>query len=124
VEHRLDHDESAVSVARGLAVEFVAGQLPALRLEDFILMVSEVVTNAVRHAPPEPDGRIALRLEADDRMVRATVLDGGSEFSFNRATFDNAGPDYHFGLAIVDTLADRWGLSLDGRKAVWFEIAR
>jgi hypothetical protein len=56
--------------------------------------------------------------------VRAIVVDGGSEFSFDRATLDNDHPDYHFGLVIVDTLADRWGLSLDGKKAVWFEIDR
>lgn len=85
-------------------------------------MVTELVTNAVRHAPPQQDGSITLRIDADDRVVRAVVMDGGSQFSFDRGTLDNARGDYHFGLMIVDSLADRWGLSLDGEKAVWFEI--
>jgi hypothetical protein len=49
------------------------------------------------------------------------VTDAGAEF-----TFDGGVPDPselgHLGLALVDGLADRWGLSLDGKKAVWFEV--
>ncbi len=83
-------------------------------------MVTELVTNAVRHAPPEPDGTVILRLEADESKARAVVIDGGQVFEFERATFD--GRSAHFGLQLVDRMASRWGLSLDGEKAVWFEL--
>jgi anti-sigma regulatory factor (Ser/Thr protein kinase) len=83
-------------------------------------MVSELVANAVRHAPPEADGKIALRFEVGDRLIRAIVIDGGQRFSFDRATFD--GGTAHMGLHFVDQLATQWGLSLDGEKAVWIEL--
>ena len=88
--------------------------------DDFVLMVTELVTNAVRHAPPEPDGSIVLKLEVGDDVARAIVIDGSGDFEFQRATFDVR--TAHFGLQLVDRLSSRWGLSLDGEKAVWFEV--
>jgi anti-sigma regulatory factor (Ser/Thr protein kinase) len=124
VEHRLPHEPAAASTARQLAKEFAEASLPEARLSDFQTMVSELVSNAVRHAPAERNGTFGLRLETDEGVVRAVVMDGGSEFRFDRATLDNSRNDYHFGLLIVDSLADRWGLSLNGKKAIWFEIDR
>ena len=31
---------------------------------------------------------------------------------------------FHLGLMVVDKLAVRWGLTIDGKKAVWFEVDR
>ncbi len=83
----------------------------------------ELVTNAVRHAPPDPDGNSRIKLEVSDATARAIVIDAGTEFEFDRATFDADAVD-HLGLRFVDQLASRWGLSLDGEKAVWFEVDR
>jgi hypothetical protein len=47
-------------------------------------------------------------------------MDGGGDFAFEKATFDPS--TQHYGLQMVDRLASRWGLSLDGEKAVWFEV--
>ena len=84
-------------------------------------MVSETVSNAVRHGKPESDGRIGLRLEADNGVLRVAVTDGGPTFRLGRVDLDAVGRSHH-GLFIVDKLSDRWGLSLDGKKAVWFEV--
>jgi anti-sigma regulatory factor (Ser/Thr protein kinase) len=119
-EYRLEHAPSAAARARRLTEEALRDRLPGERLDDFLLVVTELVTNAVRHAPPEADGRIVLRLEAEDDVLRAIVIDGGQRFSFEQATFDAT--TGHMGLHLTDQLADRWGLSLDGEKAVWFEI--
>jgi anti-sigma regulatory factor (Ser/Thr protein kinase) len=120
VEHRLKHDVAAAAQARELAAAAVGGRLSKSRSDDFVLMVSELVANAVRHAPPDADGKIALRFELDDQILRAIVMDGGQRFSFDRATFD--GGTTHMGLHFVDQLASQWGLSLDGEKAVWIEL--
>jgi anti-sigma regulatory factor (Ser/Thr protein kinase) len=120
VEHRLEHDVAAAEHARELAAAAVGNTLSKARSDDFVLMVSELVANAVRHAPPEADGKIALRFELEDRVIRAIVMDGGQRFSFDRATFD--GGTAHMGLHFVDQLASHWGLSLDGEKAVWIEV--
>ena len=119
-EYRLRHNDMAPGRARVLAHEAVSGVLSRDRADDFVLMVSEVVANAVRHAPPERDGNVVLRLEVGEAAVRAIVMDGGQEFEFDRATFDPR--TNHYGLEIVDHASSRWGLSLDGEKAVWFEV--
>lgn len=119
-EHRLPHDRNSVPMARSMASDAVADSLQPTERDSFVLLVSELVSNAIRHAPPEPDGRIVLKLDVDNGTARAAVIDGGRRFDFEQATFDPMTP--HFGLMLVDQLANRWGLSLDGEKAVWFEI--
>jgi serine/threonine-protein kinase RsbW len=122
MEHRLPHASTASGRARQLAADLVRDRLPQVRADEFVLMVSELVNNAVCHAEPEEDGRISLQLEMEGGAVRAVVRDGASEFNFERATLDDPQREPHFGLVIVDELADRWGLSVDGKKAVWFEV--
>ena len=100
-----------------MASDAVADSLQPTERDNFLLMVSELVSNAIRHAP---DGRIVLKLDVDNGTARAAVIDGGRRFDFEQATFDPKTP--HFGLMLVDQLANRWGLSLEGEKAVWFEI--
>ena len=97
-----------------------SGRLKAERADDFILMLSEIVSNAVRHGEPEDDGLIGLRLEAEGRVVRAVVSDGGPTFGYAEK-IATAGAS-HLGLFYVGRLAERWGRELDGRKAVWFEV--
>jgi anti-sigma regulatory factor (Ser/Thr protein kinase) len=92
-----------------------------MKLDELALMVSEVVSNAVRHGSPEADGNIGLRLEGDQDALRVVVTDGGEDFAFDPESVKVA-RNGHFGLLFVDRLADRWGLSLDGKTAVWLEV--
>jgi anti-sigma regulatory factor (Ser/Thr protein kinase) len=121
MEHRLPHASTAPTQARRLAAAFVREHVGEERDTEFLVLVSEVVANAVRYGEPEDDGRIGFRLEAEGRTLRAVVTDAGREFTFDRAAFDPTELS-HLGLQLVDVLANRWGLSLDGKKAVWFEI--
>jgi serine/threonine-protein kinase RsbW len=121
MEHRLPLSTSAARVARDHARDFLADRLDPHRTAEFLLMVSEIVSNAVRHGQPEADGLIGLRLDTEPGVVRAVVTDAAPEFTFERDTFEKANLD-HTGLLTVDGLANRWGLSLDGKKAVWVEI--
>jgi serine/threonine-protein kinase RsbW len=121
MEHRLAHAASSLAEARHIAADLVADRLSPSRANEFFLMVSEVVGNAVRHGEPESDGRIGFRLEDEDKLLRAVVTDSAPEFTFDQYTFEGDNHD-HMGLLMVDTLANRWGLSLDGKKAVWFEV--
>ncbi|HJU58070.1 MAG TPA: ATP-binding protein [Actinomycetota bacterium] len=121
MEHRLPYSTTAAGEARALTRGFLPAGLDDAREIEFLVMVSEIVGNAVRHGEPEADGRIGLRLESEETVVRAVVTDSAPEFTFDRKTFEKANLD-HMGLLMVDGLADRWGLSLDGKKAVWFEV--
>ena len=121
MEHRLPHSTTAARRARRLADDFIREHGGDARVTEFLVMVSEVVANAVRYGEPEADGQIGLRLEAEGQTLRAVVTDAGPEFTFERGVLDTSELG-HLGLSLVDGLADRWGLSLDGKKAVWFEI--
>jgi anti-sigma regulatory factor (Ser/Thr protein kinase) len=117
-EWRLRFDKTAPGTARELIRESVAA--PTTRLDELLLLVNEIVTNAVVHGSPEPDGQVGLRLERDARTVRVIATDGGHHFEPELA--DPAWDRPHFGLYLIDEIADRWGVSIDGKKAVWFEI--
>jgi anti-sigma regulatory factor (Ser/Thr protein kinase) len=106
--------------ARMLARELLAGRLADVRRRnDLLILVTELVTNAVRHAGLGPDDAIELHLEAGAGVVRAEVRDPGPGFV---PVLREPGPGGGFGLVLLRTLSDRWGISADGPTCVWFEI--
>jgi serine/threonine-protein kinase RsbW len=120
-EYRLPHDATAAAIARSKIVDELSPVLDAPRIHDSRLMVTELVSNAIRHAPPEPDGNIVLEIEREPGVARVIVRDGGSHIDLNEPSFD-ARSDGHYGLFVVDALANQWGFSIDGDKGVWFEV--
>jgi anti-sigma regulatory factor (Ser/Thr protein kinase) len=82
-----------------------------------LLLTSELVTNAYRHAGTET--RISVRLDGDH--VRVEVRDVGSGEPELRAHDTNRVDGR--GLQIVDALAERWGYESNDRgTSVWFEL--
>ena len=123
IELRLEHAPAAAAAARDAVRARLAEFLPPGRVDEAVLITDELVANAVRYATVEADGHIGLRLEITPRTVRIAVTDGSPSFEWggrNRPGEVSGG----FGLVLVDEIADRWGLSLDGKKAVWFELDR
>ncbi len=84
------------------------------------LLTSEVVTNAVRHSGLTPDMTIGFSVEVEAGTVRVRVSDDGP--GFEKPSNPVASDDHGFGLAMLDRLADRWGVTHDGSNEVWFEI--
>jgi len=90
-------------------------------------VAGELVANAVRHAEPLPGGvvRLAWRLRTSDagRSVEVRVTDGGSAQLPRARAAGLEEPDGR-GLAIVEALADRWGVDRDGLgQSVWAELS-
>jgi anti-sigma regulatory factor (Ser/Thr protein kinase) len=85
-----------------------------------VLLVSELVTNAVRHARPESAG-MELRLEAAGGTLRIEVEDGDPRWPQPRTL---TGPEESgFGFVLVDALASKWGVrDTAAGKAVWVEL--
>ena len=88
--------------------------------ETLRLLVSELVTNAVRHGG---NGRpVELRVRWNSE-VRVEVSDRGHGFTPapRLGRVDEPGG---FGLFLVGRLADRWGVETNGGTTVWFVLRR
>ena len=84
------------------------------------LLVSEVVTNAIKHAGMSEHDRIVLAARMTDDWARIEVRDSGAGFE---PDIRHGVPGY--GLRMLDALASRWGVDRsDGGTRVWFEIDR
>jgi anti-sigma regulatory factor (Ser/Thr protein kinase) len=108
------------------AVDQLGDKLPEDQLGDVRLLVSELVTNSLRHADLGPEDRIRLGVQVDDARVRVEVTDPGKGFEIDGRADD---PDNveGWGLYLVATLADRWGVGAgerQGSTSVWFELDR
>jgi anti-sigma regulatory factor (Ser/Thr protein kinase) len=105
-----------------MALHGLNGSLAELR-EPVTLLVSELVTNAVKHAATGPDRTVCVKLDSSAGRVRVEVIDEGPGFEPHaRRHFDPL--EDGFGLALVDQLSDRWGVEVDDETHVWFEIDR
>ncbi len=113
---------AAVQAVR-LARRATRDALTAWRLgqleETAVLLVSELVTNAVRHAADS--AAVTLELTSAGTWLRMEVRDADPNGPQPRtpAAFDESG----FGFILVDALADKWGVrQLPAGKAVWAEL--
>lgn len=117
----LEATPAAVRLARQ-QIDRLADRLSPEALEDARLMVSELVTNGLRHGALEPGQRIELSVALVAGLLRVEVCDPGHGFTPEARTADS--PDgTGWGLFLVARLADRWGVSHDGVNRVWFELA-
>jgi anti-sigma regulatory factor (Ser/Thr protein kinase) len=109
----------AVTAAR-LALSDLDSHLEASIAFDVRLLVSELVTNSVKHAQVSEDDSIMLAVKIDGDLVRIEVCDSGPGFEPPPAAPpDDA--DEGWGLFLVEQLADEWGVERE-RQAVWFQI--
>jgi anti-sigma regulatory factor (Ser/Thr protein kinase) len=86
------------------------------------LLVSELVTNSVRHARLTHGDRITLSVSQDPGHVRVVVTDPGVGFD-SPSTHPRPRRNSGWGLYLVDRLADRWGVASNGDTRVWFEVS-
>ncbi|GAA3379316.1 ATP-binding protein [Streptomyces sannanensis] len=88
-------------------------------VEDVLLLVSEVVTNACLHA----GGPRELMLNCTDERLRIEVTDDSPVHPRPRPSCDASLPGGH-GLIVLARLARSWGSTPRGRgKTVWLEVA-
>ncbi|MFB9424323.1 ATP-binding protein [Nonomuraea rubra] len=106
----------SITVARRLAGTVLRECGYQGRHEDVLLVVSELVTNALVHG----DGPPALRVRAGASRVRIEVGDTGVALPETR----EPGPLSGWGLHVVRLLSTGWGISPgESGKVVWCELA-
>jgi anti-sigma regulatory factor (Ser/Thr protein kinase) len=120
----VDLDRSPDSAARARhALAPLQGSLSDPQLHDLRLLVSELVTNSVRHAGLGDEDQIRLEIVVGADALRVEVLDRGRGFVPREPS-----PDMErgggWGLYLVEELADRWGVETQVGTRVWFELDR
>ena len=86
-----------------------------------LLLVSELVNNAVRHGGAGRDNLIEVELRAIEDGIGVQVTDPGPGFApadRERALEEPGG----WGLVLVDQMSQRWGVVHDDCTRVWFEL--
>jgi anti-sigma regulatory factor (Ser/Thr protein kinase) len=109
------------------SVRSMLGTLLAERLHgdeflDVIVLVSELITNAVRHGGADDDGTIVVHVAIAPRVLRVEVCDGGPGFvppAVPRSRPEGGGN----GLVLLARMSSRWGVACDDGACVWFERA-
>jgi anti-sigma regulatory factor (Ser/Thr protein kinase) len=121
---RLGSGPDAAVEARRAIARLRADLDPPL-METLRLLVTELVTNSVRHTDCDS---LTLRVAIGRSAVLTEVADDGAAFDPAAQAFVE--PEAHdgnggWGLFLVERLARDWGVKDDGRsKRVWFELAR
>jgi anti-sigma regulatory factor (Ser/Thr protein kinase) len=111
--------DSAAQARRALAD--VSDYLSPRRLDDARLLVSELVTNALRHAQLDDGDMIKLVVMTGEDALRVEVCDPGPGFDAGEAVPDPERPS-GWGLHLVRELSDRWGVERAAQTRVWFEL--
>jgi anti-sigma regulatory factor (Ser/Thr protein kinase) len=119
VELLLPAAPTAPAEARAV-VEAIGSDLPEPVLVDVKLLLTEVVTNAIKHASRGVQA-VIIRIRTN-HFIRVEVLDPGPMFNPDpRPPGTGAGSGR--GLYLVDTVATAWGVEPDqAGKKVWFEL--
>jgi anti-sigma regulatory factor (Ser/Thr protein kinase) len=121
---RLGSGPDAAAEARRAIAQLRADLDPPL-METLRLLVTELVTNSVRHTNCDA---LTLRIAIGKSAVLTEVADDGPSFELEpvereEARADDA--DCGWGLFLVQRLARNWGVKDEGSsKRVWFELAR
>jgi anti-sigma regulatory factor (Ser/Thr protein kinase) len=111
-------DRQAPGKARS-ALRALNGNLDPGIADDVRLLVSELVTNSLRHTG---SSEIELHISGSDAVIHVDVVDHGGGFDTPLAP--EPGQASGWGLFMVDRLADRWGVETDDATRVWFEFGR
>jgi anti-sigma regulatory factor (Ser/Thr protein kinase) len=90
--------------------------------EPLRLVASEVVTNSVRHGCSRHDDCVEVKIEVEPERVRLEVADEGHGFEPvpTRGRPERPGG---WGLYLVDSLADNWGVEDSATTRVWLELS-
>jgi anti-sigma regulatory factor (Ser/Thr protein kinase) len=111
--------EAAAKARRGLAS--LRGDLDPPLLETLRLLVTELVTNSIKHTGAST---VVLNVVVGRRAVLTEVTDAGPGFD-PRETGRPAADHTGWGLFLVERLAERWGVKQNGQGTkVWFELRR
>ena len=109
---------------------FDALGLPRNVRDDAQLLVTELLSNSIRHAALRADERIRIWAGWSGRRLKVIVRDHdhgplgrqGRDVKVAGSIRPAPGAESGWGLFIIDQLATRWGTIHDGAPGYWFEL--
>jgi serine/threonine-protein kinase RsbW len=113
---------SAVDARRAVVSELRRLEVDATVVDETEIVLSELVSNAVRHASPLTDGTIRVSWTVRGGVVEVEVTDGGGPTT-PRPAPQSLWSSNGRGLRIVRSLAHEWGVFQDRRgRTVWVSL--
>jgi anti-sigma regulatory factor (Ser/Thr protein kinase) len=119
------HARSSVSAARhALADELDASGVGTPMRDDAVLVLSELVSNAIKHASPLPSGDISVCWDLQQDRLHLEITDGGA-LTRPQAAVAAVSSLGGRGLDIVRSICSEWGVTEDGNAVtVWADLPR
>ena len=125
IEARLTLDVHAPGAARSVVADCLGDQVASSVFHNAQLIVSELVSNSVRHSGMPDDAQLIVSVALTPSMVRLDVEDPGRAgmIAPHRPNSETGGG---FGLNLVQDLSERWGMErvAAGGTRVWAQLAR
>ena len=110
---------SVAQVRKALVDDLETREVSAAVVDEAEIVVSELVSNSIRHARPLADGNLRVHWKVKAGVVEVEVTDGGSESTPRPAPRTIWAPSGR-GLRIVRSLAHEWGVTEDRTgNVVW-----
>lgn len=105
---RLPFEPATASIARTKLASFLTLNRASTRtLDDALIVLSEMVANAISHGVPGDDGMLELAWGIQDGHLVLSVHDGGTGASLEPIEFDEDSLSGR-GLSIINRVAERW----------------
>ena len=113
---------SVAQISKAMVEDLEGRDVPAAVIDEAEIVVSELVSNAVRHARALADGNLRVHWKVKGGVVEVEVTDGGSESTPRPAPRTIWAPSGR-GLRIVRSLAHEWGVTEDRNgSTVWASL--
>ena len=122
---RVPHERSAVRLARhAVGAQMSAAGLGSTALDDAVLVVSELVSNSVKHAAPLAGGGISVSWSLESDSVHVEITDGGGGTRPHAGVVAATAMGGR-GLEIVRKISREWGVTEAADSVtVWAEVPR
>ncbi|HEY3772869.1 MAG TPA: ATP-binding protein [Solirubrobacteraceae bacterium] len=123
LELDLERTSQAPALARAAINGFCEHRdISASAIATLMLLVSEVVTNAVVHPHVDESATITVHAHLERDSVHIEIRDAGTRFTPRPR--DPSRVDGGYGLYLVEKAATDWGLRSGPTTTVWFQVAR
>ena len=95
--------------------------IPGSLVSNVLIVLTELVTNSVRHGSLSPEHGVDVEIRVDQRSLTLSVCDPGP--GLDPDVIPEPKEEGGWGLILVDRLSTRWGVTVNDHTCVWAEFA-